>query len=98
MIIVLGATGHIGSATAETLLKQGEAVTVVTRAADRAEHLRKLGAEIAVDGGALPEENSTAAARTTNARRLPKTSDGAISSGRTTGGVGQANRMSGVPP
>ena len=48
MIIVLGATGHIGSATAETLLKQGEAVTVVTRAADRAEHLRKLGAEIAV--------------------------------------------------
>lgn len=48
MFIVLGATGHVGSATAETLLKQGEAVTVVTRAPDRAEALRKLGAEIAV--------------------------------------------------
>ncbi|TCU53800.1 putative NAD(P)-binding protein [Novosphingobium sp. PhB57] len=48
MFIVLGATGHVGSATAETLLKQGETVTVVTRDAEKAELLQKLGAEIAV--------------------------------------------------
>ena len=47
MVIILGGTGHVGSATAETLLRQGEAVTVVTRSAERAERLRSLGAEIA---------------------------------------------------
>ena len=48
MFIVLGATGHVGSATAETLLRQGKTVTVVTRDAEKAEHLQKMGAEIAV--------------------------------------------------
>ena len=31
MFIVLGATGHVGSEVAKTLLEDGEAVTVVTR-------------------------------------------------------------------
>jgi uncharacterized protein YbjT (DUF2867 family) len=48
MFIILGATGHVGSATAEALLGQGEAVTVVTRTADKAEGLRQRGAEVAV--------------------------------------------------
>lgn len=48
MFIILGATGHVGSATAQTLLAQGEAVTVVTRIVDKADHLRKLGAQVAI--------------------------------------------------
>ncbi|MET0374500.1 MAG: NmrA family NAD(P)-binding protein [Rhizorhabdus sp.] len=44
----MGATGHVGSATARTLLEQGEAVTVVTRDAEKACNLRALGAEVAV--------------------------------------------------
>ena len=35
MYIILGATGHVGSAVAETLLGRGEAVTVVTRDAEK---------------------------------------------------------------
>ncbi|QQV79400.1 NmrA family NAD(P)-binding protein (plasmid) [Sphingomonas aliaeris] len=48
MFVILGATGHVGSATARTLLEQGEAVTVVTRDAEKAGNLRALGAEVAV--------------------------------------------------
>jgi uncharacterized protein YbjT (DUF2867 family) len=48
MHIILGATGHIGSAVAMTLLDHGEAVTVVTRDARRAEPFTRRGAVVAV--------------------------------------------------
>jgi uncharacterized protein YbjT (DUF2867 family) len=48
MYVIMGGTGHVGSALAETLLERGEAVTIVTRDADRAGHAKALGAEIAV--------------------------------------------------
>lgn len=48
MFIIMGATGHVGSAVAETLLRENHPVTVVTRDAEKAERFRPLGAEIAV--------------------------------------------------
>lgn len=48
MYIILGSTGHVGSAVARTLLDRGQPVTVVTRDAANAEDLRKLGAAVAV--------------------------------------------------
>jgi uncharacterized protein YbjT (DUF2867 family) len=48
MHIILGATGHVGSAVAMALLDQREAVTVVTRDARRAEPFRRRGAVVAV--------------------------------------------------
>lgn len=48
MYIVLGATGHVGSAVADALLQGGEAVTVVTRDAAKAARWRARGAEAAV--------------------------------------------------
>jgi uncharacterized protein YbjT (DUF2867 family) len=48
MFIIMGATGHVGSATAETLLNAGHEVTVVTRDATKAERLKRLGATVAV--------------------------------------------------
>jgi len=39
MHIILGGTGHVGSAAAATLLRHGEAVTAVTRDAGKAAHL-----------------------------------------------------------
>lgn len=48
MFIVLGATGHVGSAVAGTLLEAGERVTVVTRSAEKAARWRSEGAEAAV--------------------------------------------------
>jgi uncharacterized protein YbjT (DUF2867 family) len=48
MHIILGATGHVGSAVAMTLPEQGEAVTVVTRDAGRAEPLTQRGAAAAI--------------------------------------------------
>jgi uncharacterized protein YbjT (DUF2867 family) len=47
MHIILGGTGHVGSAAAATLLRHGEAVTVVTRDAGKAAHLVEQGAEVA---------------------------------------------------
>lgn len=47
MYIIMGATGHVGSATARALLKRGEAVTAVTRDVAKAEDLRQLGAKVA---------------------------------------------------
>jgi uncharacterized protein YbjT (DUF2867 family) len=47
MFIVMGGTGHVGSATAEALLRRGEPVTIVTRDANRAAPWRARGAEIA---------------------------------------------------
>ncbi|MDH6594393.1 uncharacterized protein YbjT (DUF2867 family) [Variovorax sp. TBS-050B] len=45
--VVLGATGHVGSALVSALLARGEAVTAVTRDAGHAEALRRQGAAIA---------------------------------------------------
>jgi uncharacterized protein YbjT (DUF2867 family) len=47
MYVIMGGTGHVGSATAEALLARGEAVTIVTRDASRAGKWRARGAEIA---------------------------------------------------
>lgn len=47
MYVIMGGTGHVGSATAEALLARGAAVTLVTRSADRAEEWRAKGADIA---------------------------------------------------
>lgn len=48
MHIVLGSTGHVGSAAAQALLAQGEPVTAVTRNAANAADLAQRGASIAV--------------------------------------------------
>jgi uncharacterized protein YbjT (DUF2867 family) len=48
MYIVVGGTGHVGSAVARTLLADGEAVTVVTRNPEKAGAWRQRGAEVAV--------------------------------------------------
>lgn len=47
MHLVLGATGHVGSAVAGALLDRGEPVTVVTRDPARAEPLARRGARVA---------------------------------------------------
>ncbi|SCW04192.1 LAFE_0H08108g1_1 [Lachancea fermentati] len=48
MIVVLGATGHVGAYVAKKLLEEGHNVTVVTRNAEKAHKWRELGAEAAV--------------------------------------------------
>jgi uncharacterized protein YbjT (DUF2867 family) len=48
MHIIIGGTGHVGSATARALLRRGEPVTVVTRNAGHAADLRNAGAQVAV--------------------------------------------------
>ena len=48
MHIIIGGTGHVGSATARALLRRGEPVTVVTRNAGHAAGLREAGAQVAV--------------------------------------------------
>ncbi|MCF0053575.1 NmrA family NAD(P)-binding protein [Dyadobacter sp. LJ53] len=48
MYIILGATGHVGSAVAETLLTKGERVTVVTRDPAKSDQWKQKGAEVAV--------------------------------------------------
>jgi uncharacterized protein YbjT (DUF2867 family) len=57
MNIVMGGTGHVGSAVAEALLDHGEAVAIITRDADYAPALSDRGAEIieadVTDGGSL---------------------------------------------
>ncbi len=47
-IVITGATGHVGGALAEHLLKQGHAVTAVVRSAEKGAHLKSLGATLAV--------------------------------------------------
>lgn len=47
MYVILGGTGHVGSAVADILLRRLEPVTIVTRHADKAGHWRARGAEIA---------------------------------------------------
>lgn len=48
MHIIVGATGHVGSAVAQTLLARGEPVTVVTRDASKARAHAQQGAKVAV--------------------------------------------------
>lgn len=48
MHIILGGNGHIGSVLAETLLLQGEPVTIVSRDSSSESKWRKLGAQVAV--------------------------------------------------
>lgn len=48
MYVILGATGHVGSATANALIERGEAVTIVTRNPERGDLLAKRGATVAV--------------------------------------------------
>lgn len=48
MFVILGATGHVGSAVAEALLEAGEPVIVVVRAAEKEAAWRARGAETAV--------------------------------------------------
>ncbi len=48
MYIILGATGHVGSAVANSLLQEGKEVIVVTRSADKAGVWEKRGAQAAV--------------------------------------------------
>ena len=48
MHIVLGATGNVGSATVQALLRKGEAVTAVTHNPAHAQVLEHAGAKIAV--------------------------------------------------
>lgn len=47
MNIILGATGNVGSSVAETLLKQGEQVTAITRNRENASDLEDKGAIVA---------------------------------------------------
>lgn len=46
MHVIMGGTGHVGSATAAELLRRGEAVTIVTRDLDRAAGWRTKGARL----------------------------------------------------
>jgi uncharacterized protein YbjT (DUF2867 family) len=48
MHIVTGATGHIGSAVADTLLSKGENVLVITRNWQKGEEWKQKGAEVAI--------------------------------------------------
>jgi uncharacterized protein YbjT (DUF2867 family) len=48
MIVIVGATGNIGSKTAEILLSQGESVRAIARDKDNLQNLKTCGAEIAV--------------------------------------------------
>jgi uncharacterized protein YbjT (DUF2867 family) len=48
MFVIVGGTGRVGSATAEALLAEGQAVTIVTRSASKAGRWRERGAEVAV--------------------------------------------------
>lgn len=48
MYVVVGATGHVGSAVANALLRSGDQVTVVTRDKEKAASWQSRGAEAAV--------------------------------------------------
>ncbi|AUD04057.1 NmrA family NAD(P)-binding protein [Spirosoma pollinicola] len=48
MYIILGATGHVGSAVAQSLLDQGEEVTVITHDALKKEEWQQKGATVAI--------------------------------------------------
>ena len=54
-ILVVGATGRVGGAAIEQLLKAGFEVRVLVRRAEKGERLRSLGAEVAVGDATAPE-------------------------------------------
>ncbi len=57
MILIVGATGYLGSATARRLLARGESIRAMTRTPAKAQALRELGAEVLLgdlrDGASL---------------------------------------------
>ena len=46
MILIIGATGNLGSAVARILLSEGKSVRAMTRTPEKAEALKKLGVEV----------------------------------------------------
>lgn len=48
MVIILGGTGHVGSAVAKHLLEKGQAVTIITRRREKTAAWEKRGAQTAV--------------------------------------------------
>lgn len=48
MVIILGGTGHVGSAVAEYLLEKGQAVTIITHRREKTAAWEKRGAQTAV--------------------------------------------------
>ena len=48
MYIIMGATGHVGSAVAQSLLDQGESITVLTHDAQKGQPWQQKGATVAV--------------------------------------------------
>lgn len=48
MYIILGATGHVGSAVAESLLQEGKKIIVITRSPDKAAAWEKRGVQAAI--------------------------------------------------
>jgi NADH dehydrogenase len=48
MILIIGATGNLGSALAKNLLSDGKSVRAMTRTPEKAEALKKLGAEVVI--------------------------------------------------
>ncbi|RYF97219.1 MAG: NAD-dependent epimerase/dehydratase family protein [Chitinophagaceae bacterium] len=48
MHIITGATGHIGSAVAQTLLDKGQDVLIITRSHQKGEEWKQKGAEVAI--------------------------------------------------
>ena len=53
MILIVGATGYLGSATARRLLARGESVRAMTRTPAKALALQELGAEVVVGDTAI---------------------------------------------
>jgi uncharacterized protein YbjT (DUF2867 family) len=60
MILIVGGTGRLGRATAHQLLERGEQVRILARTPDKADDLRRLGAEIVL--GDLTQPSSLDAA------------------------------------
>ena len=54
-ILVVGATGRVGSAAVGQLLKAGFEVRALVRRAERGARLRALGAEVAVGDATAPD-------------------------------------------
>ncbi|TDE14852.1 NmrA family NAD(P)-binding protein [Dyadobacter psychrotolerans] len=48
MYIILGASGHVGSVVAETLLNEGQQVTIITRDEKKTEFWKQKGATVAI--------------------------------------------------
>jgi uncharacterized protein YbjT (DUF2867 family) len=62
MVLIVGGTGSLGSATARRLLAKGMAVRVMTRAPEKATELQELGAKV-VQGDLLDKESLAQACR-----------------------------------